>query len=46
MWRARVDPATKDVRSIEDKVRNRIMKKKESGQGAAQSPNLPAKVTA
>ena len=46
MWRARVDPATKDVKSIEDKVRNRIMKKKESSQGAAQSPNLPAKVTA
>ncbi len=45
MWRARVDPATKDVKSIEDKVRNRIMKKKEIGQGAAQSPNLPAKVT-
>jgi hypothetical protein len=46
MWKARVDPATKDVKSIEDKVRNRIMKKKEIGQGAAQSPNLPAKVTA
>ena len=45
MWKARIDPATKNINAVAEKVRRRIMKKK-IGQGAAPSPNVPSKVTA
>jgi hypothetical protein len=45
MWKARVDPAAKDIKDLAAKVRDRIMKKK-TLLGAATSPNVPTKVTA
>jgi hypothetical protein len=45
MWKARIDPATKNINAVAERVRGRIMKKK-IGQGAAPSPNVPSKVTA
>jgi hypothetical protein len=45
MWKARVDPATKDIPDLATKIRDRILKKK-TAQGGAPSPNVPTKVTA
>ncbi len=45
MWKARVDPAAKNIDGLANKVVERIMKRG-NGQGPAASPNAPSKVTA